>query len=61
MKKIIVVLLLIITVFLLSACGNYTKYDSAGRRICPTCGGAGYTLNGATNAVEYAFMSRPHL
>lgn len=58
MKKIFVVLLLATTLFLLSGCKNYTKYDAAGRRVCPICGGAGYTLNGAKNAAEYAVMKK---
>ncbi len=58
MKRIIALLLLALSIFLLSGCKNYTKYDSSGRRVCGHCGGAGYVRNGATNAQEYALMKK---
>ena len=54
-KTIAIILLLIITVAILSGCDSSS---SSGRQKCGYCGGAGYTLNGAKNATEYAYMKK---
>ena len=57
MKKVLaVVLSLVLVSLLLSGCSSSSS--SSGRQVCGYCGGAGYVRNGATNAMEYAFMKK---
>ena len=58
MKRIIVILMLVISLFTLASCGNYSSKSGSGKRKCGHCGGAGYVRNGATNAAEYAVMKK---
>ena len=57
LKKVLALLLLVWTMFLVAGCSSGGS-SSSGRRKCGYCGGAGYIRNGATNAAEYAFMKK---